>query len=366
MSVSEGALPYQAIRGLITCGAIRGSVSEAALQPASLDLSLTDQVYRMRGSYLPRKGEPIEDILKRGCLFPHDIDKPLEHNGIYLIKLAESLALPSEIHAATSNKSSSGRINLRARLIAEGVPRFDDIPAGYTGALWLEVSPKSFPVRIHAGDRINQMRFYQGDARLSASEHRQSFDRYHFLRGLDGSMIPASEDNVGRGITMTVDLHSQSRIGWRAKTAPEAVLDTAKFDHDPQAFFEEIERPHREELVLHPGDFYILSTRERILTPPEFSTEMVSYDASKGEFRSHFAGFFDPGWGWRERDFERGTIAVLEVECYSHPFVLRDGQPICLMVYERMMDIPEKLYGADLKSNYAVQQGPTLAKWFKT
>ncbi len=361
---TQGALPYQAIRNMITDGCIRNVTQDTAIQPASLDLALTDQVYRMRGSYLPRKGEPIEDIIKRGCLFTHSIEKPLEHNGIYLIKLVESLNLPATIHAAASNKSSCGRINLRARLVADGVPRFDDIPAGYTGALWLEISPKSFPVRVHTNDRINQIRFYEGDARLSMDEHKAAFDQYHLLRTLDGSIIPASEDNIGRGITMTVDLHSQTRIGWRAKTAPEAVLDTARFDHDPQAFFEEIERPRSEEIVLHPGDFYVLSTRERILTPPEFSTEMVAYDASKGEFRSHFAGFFDPGWGWRERDEDRGTIAVLEVECYGHPFVLRDGQPICLMIYERMLAIPEKLYGIDLKSNYATQQGPKLSKWF--
>lgn len=364
MSVLQGALPYQAIKIMTETGQVMGVTQDVALQPASLDLSLTDQIYRMRGSYLPRKGEPVQEIIRRGCLFEHDITKPLEYNGIYLIKLAESLRLPATIHAAASNKSSSGRINLRARLLADGVPRFDDIPAGYAGDLWLEVSPKSFPVRIHLGDRINQMRFYQGEARLSSAEHRELFEKYHLLRGLDGALIPTSEDYVGRGVTMTIDLHSQERIGWRAKTAPEAVLDTAAFDHDPKAFFEEIARPQADELVLHPGDFYILSTRERILTPPVYSTEMVSYDASKGEFRSHFAGFFDPGWGWREKEEERGTIAVLEVECYGHPFVLRDGQPICLMVYERMTEVPEKLYGVDLKSNYASQQGPKLAKWF--
>ncbi len=365
-SRTQGALPYQAIRDLMINGAVLGAVQDAALQPASLDLSLTDHIYRMRGSYLPRKGEAMEDILKRGCLFHHDIKNPLEHNGIYLIKLAESLKLPPHIRAATSNKSSSGRINLRARLIADGVPRFDDIPSGYSGALWLEVSPKSFPVRVHINDRINQMRFYEGDARLSASEHRAIFQEYTLLRDLHGSIIQPTQDYVGRGITMTVDLHSQPCIGWRAKTAPEAVLDTGFFDHDPHLFFEEIARPANEELMLHPGDFYILSTRERILTPPEFSAEMVSYDASKGEFRSHFAGFFDPGWGWRENDADRGTIAVLEVECYSHPFVLRDAQPICLMVYEHMLAIPEKLYGANLASNYATQKGPTLAKWFRS
>ncbi len=360
----QGALPYQAINGLIAAGVIYGVTQEIAIQPASLDLSLTDRVYRMRGSCLPRKGEPMEDILKHSCLFTHDLDKPLEHNGIYLIKLAESLVLPTTVHAAASNKSSSGRINLRARLIADGVPRFDDIPAGYTGALWLEISPKSFPVRVHAGDRINQIRFYQGEARLSRSEHHAAFEQYHLLRSLTGAMVPTSEDCVGRGITMTIDLHSQTRVGWRAKTAPEAILDTAKFDHDPRFFFEAIERPQCEELILHPGDFYILSTRERVLVPPDFSMEMVSYDASKGEFRSHFAGFFDPGWGWHERDEERGTIAVLEIECYSHPFVLRDGQPICLMVYEHMTATPDKLYGTDIKSNYTTQQGSKLAKWF--
>jgi dCTP deaminase len=188
MPTSQGALPYQDIKGLMASDAILGVTQDAALQPASLDLSLTDEIYRVRGSYLPRKGESIQDILKRGLLFKHNIEQPLEYNGIYLIKLAESLQLPPDIHAAASNKSSSGRINFRARLIADGVPRFDDIPAGYRGALWLEVSPKSFPVRIHAGDRVNQMRFYRGDARLSTAEHKSVFEEFHLLRTLDGKI----------------------------------------------------------------------------------------------------------------------------------------------------------------------------------
>ncbi len=365
MSPSQGALPYQTIQAMIEQGAIT-SHNPAALQPASLDLSLTEEIYRMRGSYLPRKGESIRDIIQRGSLFAHDIGKPLEYNGIYLIRVAERLKLPANVHAITSNKSSSGRINLRARLIADGVPRFDDIPAGFEGTLWLEVIPKSFPVLVHVGDRINQMRFYDGDARLSAQEHRALFADQHLLRSLDGQKIAPTEDYVGRGVTMTIDLQSQERIGWRAKTVPEAVLDTAQFNHDPQLFFEQIERPHSGEIVLHPGDFYILSTKERILVPPTYAAEMVSYDASKGEFRSHFAGFFDPGWGWREQEEERGTIGVLEVETYGNPFVLRDGQPICLMVFEHMTETPTKLYGSDLKSNYSAQQGPKLAKWFKS
>ncbi|MSR85202.1 2'-deoxycytidine 5'-triphosphate deaminase [Candidatus Uhrbacteria bacterium] len=376
MSDKQGAIPYQLLREMIEAGYIQGSAIEA-LQPASLDLTLTDEIYRMRGSYLPRLGESIQEILNRGALFRHDVIRPLEQNGIYLIKLAETLALPPGIHATSSNKSSSGRINLRGRLLADGVPRFDEIPArssdergsptaaGYHGSLWLEVIPKSFPVLLHPGHRINQIRFFHGDAKLSSLEHRIAFDRFGLLRTIAGARIAPTVENVRRGITMTVDLTSQEIIGWRSKTTAWSVLDMGKYDHDPADFFEPVPRPKSGELVIHPEAFYILATKEKIITPPNFATEMAAYDSSKGEFRSHFAGFFDPGWGWRENDVERGTIAVLEVEAYSHDFVLRDGQPICLMVYDRMLAPPEKLYGEGIQSHYHTQQGPRLAKWFK-
>ncbi len=354
----------QLIREMIGANYIRGAKPEH-IQPASLDLSVSDECYRLRGSYLPRLGEPVSDLLGNGALYKHSLDRPLEVDGIYLIRLNESLELPPGIHATTSNKSSSGRINLRGRLLVDGVPRFDDVPAGYAGALWIEVSPKSFPVLLHPGDRVNQMRFFHGDARLSQLEHRLAFDRYGLLRDAKHARIKASSEHVGRGITMTVDLTSYDVIGWQARRTAWSVLDTAKFDHDPYEFFEPVPRPKNGELVLHPQAFFILATKEKILTPPDFATEMAAYDSSKGEFRSHFAGFFDPGWGWTEKDEERGTIAVLEIEAYSHDFVLRDGQPICLMVYERMVEAPETLYGEGLKSNYFFQQGPRLAKWFK-
>jgi dCTP deaminase len=364
MHQRQGAIPFQLIREMIQAGYLLGAAEEA-IQPASLDLTITDEVYRMRGSYLPRRNETIADIVARGALFRHPMDRPLEQNGIYLIRLKESLKLPPGIHATASNKSSSGRINLRGRLLADGVPRFDEIPQGYRGSLWIELIPKSFPVLLHPGDRVNQIRFFHGDARLSSLEHRIAYDRYGLLRAGSGERIPPTTEIIGRGITMTVDLTTHDVIGWRARTTPWAVLDTARFDHDPQEFFEPVPRPKSGELVLRPEAFFILATKERVLTPPNYATEMAAYDSSKGEFRSHFAGFFDPGWGWREDDRERGTIAVLEIEAYSHDFVLRDGQPICLMVYERMLAAPEKTYGEQLKSNYGTQQGPQLAKWFK-
>ncbi len=364
MNERTGAIPLQTLRAMVEAGYIQG-VDPAHIQPASLDLTLTEEVYRMRGSYLPRAGEPIEALANKGVLFRHDITRPLELNGIYLIRLKEKLALPAGVHATASNKSSSGRINLRGRLLADGVPRFDDIPAGFHGSLWIELIPKSFPVQVRPGDRINQLRLFHGDAHLSGFEHRLLYDRYGLLRTDSGARIPPTTDIVGRGITMTVDLTTHETVGWRAKATAWNVLDTARFDHVPEDFFEPVMRPRSGELVLHPETFYILTTKERILTPPSHATEMAAYDSSKGEFRSHFAGFFDPGWGWQEQDADRGAIAVLEVEAYSHDFVLRDGQPICLMVYERMLSQPERLYGADLGSNYSMQTGPRLAKWFK-
>lgn len=360
----HGAIPMQLIREILAAGYVRGA-HPGHIQPASLDLTLSDECFRLRGSYLPRRGEPVAELLSTGAMYRHPLDRPLEVDGIYLIRLNETLHLPAGIHATASNKSSSGRINLRGRLLADGVPRFDDIPAGYHGALWLEVSPKSFPIRVHPGDRVNQIRFFHGDARLSPLEHRIAFDRCRLLRAADGSPVRDADAHVGRGITMTVDLSTHDIVGWQARRTAWNVLDTAKFDHDPHEFFEPVPRPTSGELVLHPQAFFILATKERVITPPEFATEMAAYDSSKGEFRSHFAGFFDPGWGWTDDDAKRGAIAVLEIEAYSHDFVLRDGQPICLMVYERMIEPPEKLYGSDLNSNYAFQTGPRLAKWFK-
>lgn len=366
MANGIGALPYQDVHAFIESGVIKGVPNMEQIQPSSLDVSLSSEIYRMRGSYLPHEGETIRDIIARGSLFTHDIAQPLERDGIYLVRLHETLALPEDVRATVSNKSSSGRINLRARLLGDHLAGFDEIPAGYHGELWAELIPASFSVRVHEGDRINQMRFYRGDVRLSAQEHKDLYASESLLRLQDGTALSAEPWRVGKGLTMTVDLSSSERIGWRAKQHPLGILDTAVYTHSIEDFFDPIERPHNGELTLSPGEFYILSTKETIVIPPTYAAEMIAYDPSKGEFRSHFAGFFDPGFGWNEDAAKRGTVGVLEVECYGHPFVLRDGQPICLMVYEHLSQAPERYYGADMGSHYGVQQGPRLAKWFKS
>lgn len=365
MSNRTGAIPYQLIAEMMTAGYIKDA-DPSAIQPSSLDLTLTEEVYRLRGSYLPRPNEKVSQIAKHGALYPANLNTPLEIGGIYLIKLKETFNLPPGIRATTSNKSSCGRIDLRTRLLCDGVPRFDSVPAGYAGELWLEIVPKSFPILLHAGDRLNQIRFFHGDARYTALEHRLLYDRFHLLRDAAGGKIAATDEIVREGITMTINLCGNGPIGWRASCGSSNFLDTSRFDHDPYDFFEPIYQPQNGEITLKPGTFYILATKEKILVPPIAAAEMANYDPSKGEFRSHFAGFFDPGWGWRDNDQERGTAAVLEVEAYGHEFVLRDGQPICLMVYEKLIAAPAKIYGADLNSNYKEQTGPQLAKWFKS
>ncbi|MEO5928105.1 MAG: 2'-deoxycytidine 5'-triphosphate deaminase [Patescibacteria group bacterium] len=358
-----GAIPFQLVREMMASGYIRDA-DPNAIQPSSLDLTVTNEVYRLRGSYLPRPGERVEDIAKHASLYKTNLDLPLEIGGVYLVRLQESLELPLSIRASSSNKSSSGRIDLRSRLLADGVARYDSIPAGYIGSLWLEIVPMSFPVKLYPGDRVNQIRFFHGEPRLSSLEHRMMYDRYRLLRDRVGETIRPTDEVVRDGITMTIDLASDGIVGWWAKRGATSILDTHKFDHDPHEFFEPIVKPKNGELTLRPETFYILVTKEKIIVPPTLAAEMANYDPSKGEFRSHFAGFFDPGWGWSDREEDRGTAAVLEVEAYGHEIILRDGQPICLMVYERLLAPPEKAYGQELKSNYTGQSGPRLAKWF--
>lgn len=358
-----GALPYQLIAQAMEANYISGANADH-LQPSSIDLTLTDVCFEVRGSSLPAPGETVEVMAKRHAIRAHDLSEPLKRGSVYLVRLAESLALPPELHARTSNKSSSGRINLRGRLLADGVACFDEVPAGYHGQLWIELIPMSFAIRVHPGDRINQLRLFAGSTELNRLEHRFAFDQHKLLRKIDGSVIASSPAHLGRGVTMTIDLSTHQTIGWRAKSGHEHVLDTRTYTHPIGDFFEPVSRPEDGTCTIHPGEFYIFATKEKIIVPPNYAAEMMAYDASKGEFRSHFAGFFDPGFGWDADDANAGSIAVLEIEAYSHDFILHDGQPICLMIYEHLLATPERIYGADLKSNYHKQEGPRVAKWF--
>lgn len=361
----SGALPMQHIRALMQEGHIHGA-QDAHLQPSSLDLSLSGEVYRMRGTFLPRRGETIRDLVRDGMLYRCDLQHPLELFGIYLIRLNETLSLPDAVHAYTNNKSSSGRINLQTRLLVDGTARFDMVPSGYRGELWLEIIPKSFPVKLDAGERLNQMRFATCDARLTDVEHFQLFDHAKLLFDLAGNAYKADASLVDQdGIVMSVDLSSEDVVGYSCAPTACRVLDFARRDYDPSEFFTPIARPKNGQFTMKRDDFYIFVTKECLRVPDTYAAEMAAYDPSKGEFRSHYAGFFDPGWGFRPDGSVFGTPAVLEIFTHDNDFVLRDGQPICKMIFERLVTPAEILYGdAKLTSNYYRQRGPRLSKHF--
>lgn len=360
----SGALAFQHIQELIKQNQIFGSYPEH-IQPSSLDTSLSGEIYRMRGSYLPRTQERIRSLIREGSLYQTSLNVPLEINAVYLIRLNETLVLPANIYAYANNKSSTGRINLQTRLLADGVGAFDAVPQGYTGELWIEVIPKSFPVKLEVGERLNQIRFFASDTRLTGEEHAKHHAAEGFLFDKEKNKVFSHSPSRTSGISMSVDLSCGDIVGYTCRPTSCRVLEYAKRDHKVSDFFEPIYRPENGEITLYQNNFYIVVTKEGIRVPPQYAVEMAPYDVGKGEFRSHYAGFFDPGFGYKADASVLGSPAVLEICTTDTDFILRDGQPICNMVYEKLSTIPEILYGdAQLSSNYANQQGPRLSKHF--
>lgn len=361
-----GAFPSQRIVKMIDAGHVIGA-DASRIQPSSLDLTISDEIYKMKGVFLPRAGESISDLLREGSLFSWDLSKPLECQGIYLIRLNETLALPPSVYARTNNKSSTGRVNLQARLLADGISRFDQLPRGYRGHLWLLLIPRSFSVKLTPGDALNQIRFFNTDATLSRTDLEALYLEDPLLHTANGIHIQRDHvelDDHG-GITLTVNL-DQPIVGYKCRPSGGTILDFRAYDHDPSEFFEPIMRPKSGHAILRRDEFYILSTLECLRVPPTFACEMVAYDPSKGEFRSHYAGFIDPGWGYgRDGEIPAAAI-VLEMLLQDNDVILRHGQPVCKVAFERLAEPAERIYGTgDLRSNYALQRGPRLSKHFR-
>lgn len=371
-----GAIPSQKIREMIREGYVKNA-DEKNIQPASLDLTITNEAYRMKGTFLPRLGETIRDIIKKGVICSVDLTQPLERDGIYWIKLKEELNLPQGIYAFSSNKSSTGRINLQIRLLADYVPRFDRIHPRYKnsdfyqGSLWLEVIPRSFLVKLNSGDHLSQLRFFNSYSRLSSSELKNIYSKYQLFFNEDGYSIPEKEvrirdDDATLIMTVNLNIGDGKIVGYKAIHSNNVLEYQREGCYQPEEFFEPIFTPQDGQLVLKRGEFYLLSAKEFIRVPPQFATEMVAYDISSGEFRTHYAGFFDPGFGYGKEGEVKGTPAVLELRSFDNDFIIRDGQPICKMVYDRLSEPSDLVYGEDrLGSHYATQRGPRLSKHFK-
>jgi dCTP deaminase len=362
----QGVIPSQELRAMIARGEIStdpiglGPVAADQVQPASLDLRLGRRAWRVRASFLSGKGRSVVDRLADFAMHEVDLSKGavLETGCVYVVELAESLALPGGIAAAANAKSSTGRLDLLTRLITDRSIEFDRVEAGYTGPLYAEISPLTFSVLVRPGMRLNQIRFRRGEAMISDSELRALNTREPLVNG---------DAMIDGGLGFSVDLTPRGDngiVGWRARRH-SGLIDLGQIDHyEPSEFWEPITPGRHGVVILDPGSFYILVSREAVNVPPETAAEMVPYMAIAGEFRVHYAGFFDPGFG-HPATGGAGSRGVLEVRCYEAPFALEHGQMVGRLVYERMAEVPDVLYGAGIGSNYQGQE-LRLSKHFRT
>lgn len=358
----RGILAAHQIAALAEAGAIRHELPFAPdqIQPASLDLRLGKRAWRMRASFLPGRTRNVAECIDNLAL--HEIDLTqgavLETETVYLAELEESLALAPEIAAAANPKSSTGRIDVFTRVITDRAREFDMIEPGYTGPLFAEISPRTFPVLARRGSRLSQIRFRNGHARLDDAGH-------HALHARE-KLVTSAEASISGGVAVSVDLagfDASGIIGYRAKRHT-GLIDVDKAGaQDAQEFWEPIYASKRRDLVLDPGEFYILASKEAVRVPPDHAAEMTPFDPLVGEFRVHYAGFFDPGFGAAEAG-GAGARAVLEVRSHDVPFILEDGQIVGRLIYERMSELPKVLYGSGLSSNYQAQ-GLKLSKHFR-
>jgi dCTP deaminase len=363
----EGILPSQEIVDLVRSGKICSSqeITEDQIQPSSIDLRLSREAFRLRASFLPGKSTTLINKAKANGMLIETIDLSsgaiLEPGEIYVIPLMENLSLPTNLYGIANPKSTTGRLDIFTRLITECGDEFERVPRGYHGGLYIEVLSQTFRVFVRSGMRLNQLRFGRG--RHSAVGE----DRLNWLDQKDLLIDPDEENGqakIDRGLRLTVDLQGNGSnvVGYRAKKTDQ-VLDLALVSHyEVSDFWTPILRG--EECILAPGEFYILASKQRIRIPPDLAAEMLPYDLSTQEFRVHYAGFFDPGFGYGRSGEIPGTRAVLEVRANEMPILLEDDQFVGRLTYYNMSEKPNKVYGEMIGSNYQ-QQGLALSKQFK-
>jgi len=360
-----GALPYQTIIKLIEAGCIFGA-DEKNVKPSSLDLSISSEIYEVEGIFQPRKNETVRQVLGQIKKKKYFLSKPLEREKMYIIRLNETLELPESIYGFCNPKSTSGRVDVHVRLMADGMSRYDSIKHGWKGELWISVIAKSFPVLLYENISLNQLRFFNRDTRLNDFELELAM-KQHKLLWRHSNNTPykyqeiAIRDNDS-SVILTLDLESEI-LGY-VGVSSKFPLDLKHISfYDSKKFFKPVKK-QGEFLYLKKGAFYILSTHEAVRVPPDLACEMVPMDERSGEFRSHYAGFIDPGWGYGAHGEGKGRPLTLEVRPFED-IIVRQGQPIAKVRFERLTETPETIYDG-LQSNYIKQSGPKLAKHFKS
>ena len=364
---TTGILPSQTIQELIDGGRVAGSppITPEQIQPASLDLRLGDIAHRVRASFLPGLNSTVEAKINDLRMTRVDLTSAsvFEKDCVYIVPLLEEVHLPDNISGKANPKSTTGRLDVFTRLITDYGVEFDRVPAGYKGKLYAEIVSRTFTVRIRAGMKLSQLRFVQGVADSQDREIKK-LDREQTLVYMDENS--PTKARLDRGLRVTVNLEASEKgevIAYKARrNAPVIELDRINY-YSPEEFWEARQQGTGKGLILDAGDFYILASRERVRVPPDFAAEMVPFDPSDGEFRIHYAGFFDPGFGYGSSEI-KGTRAVLEVRAHEVPFLLEHGQLVGRLNYMPLLSRPDKIYGVQIGSSYQ-QQALALSKQFR-
>ncbi|MGH9138556.1 MAG: 2'-deoxycytidine 5'-triphosphate deaminase [Acidimicrobiales bacterium] len=367
---AAGVLPSQLLLRAIDAGHVDAGdfkVPDASVQPASIDLRLGEVAYRIRCSFLPGD-DSVESKVKNYIVDELDLRRDgavLETNRPYLIPLLEQLDLPATVRGRANPKSSTGRLDVFTRVITDGSHRFDEIAPGYHGHLYLEVVPLSFTVRVKQGLALNQLRLVAGRATLTDDDLRELHRAEPLLLRDDGP-VAGADLALADGLFLSLDLRGDAEgcVGYRAKDHAPLIEMAQVGLYDPADYWERVRREEGDRIVLAPERFYLLLSDERVVIPPGYAAEMTAYDPTSGELRTHYAGFFDPGFGYDPSGALQGSRAALEVRAHDVPFMVEHRQPVCKLTFERMLEPPDKLYGSIIGSNYQGQV-ETLGKHFK-
>ncbi|HUL06275.1 MAG TPA: 2'-deoxycytidine 5'-triphosphate deaminase, partial [Candidatus Acidoferrum sp.] len=362
---NTGVLPYQSLRELVRAREVFAvePIEPEQFQPASLDLRLGHVAYRVRASFLPGAGATVQQKIQQFGMHEIDLTKGavLEKGCVYIVPLMEQLALSSRIAGIANPKSSTGRLDVFTRVIADGATVFDRIDAGYDGRLYIEIAPRTFSILVRKGSRLVQLRLRRGAPSSNAAGLRRLQETCRLVD------VPAGQETIRDdtiGVTLDLSGDPATRlVGFRAKQHTGIVDVDVRQAYDPSEYWDPIHTKPGTGIILDPDDFYILATKEFVRVPPDHAAEMVAYDTLVGEFRVHYAGFFDPGFGWNAEG-EPGSKAVLEVRSHEVPFVLEHEQIVGWLRYERLTSTPDRLYGQGIGSHYQAQ-GLQLGKQFK-
>ncbi len=362
----DGILVYQHIRALVEEGAITSNpgISPAQIQPASLDLRLATRGYRVRSGFLPENAS-VPERLEETMLYTFDLTDGavLEKGHCYIIPLLEQIAQPLKQVIHANPKSSTGRLDLFTRILANNTGRFEMAPAGYTGPLFLEVVPRSFPIKVRTGLSLCQIRFVEGQPKLSDAELRAEYEKKPLLYTHEGKPIPLEKARIDDGLCMGVAIRRDSQvtgpIGYEAKRYSGILDMDINGEYAWQDFFNAIPEPENGRFIVEPEEFYIFASKERIRVPRHLAAEMTAYDVGIGELRTNYAGFFDNGFGGEE-----GTRAVLEVRPHDVPFLVEDGQVFFKLQFFKGIEEPEVAYGEGALQSHYQGQSLQLSKHF--